>query len=546
MTVRRFARIYVVVTALVCVAGGAAYAQTDYSPRIRSLGTGFAGIVDDPFTDAFLNPARVGDMPGRGAWFGRLPGRSIRFLYPTQSPIYFMGTSLMPPAGPPRNNGWSYEPYSLGLFTPVSSNLKLSLTGELYVRGSNYLDENTNVGLRYPPSIDVLSGDMEVRGGDGGTYHGVFDAALGSGSPESDGLRWGARATVNYDRSRNQSVRTSSRVRADTGGEDVSLYYNYSSSNSDTERLAVVLSFGIFREKGFLAQAVAGVDAGRETLVNDRYEMTEDDEDYDGDGTGPGDGNSPLYRLDQVGVDSHREYDTGRVFGRLGLRWGRRVSSWHQLAVTRSSGDGQVGFENRELVVEVGSERFEQEASYMLDGESRGYRFSNAVGFVDQALDNVMFAVAIEAIIWRTEFEEGGDGRGAIQLADNGLTSRFEAPYTQLATYDRDIWQLSIPAAFEWDINEYAAWRFGVDFRASRTDINSGITQDTETLGFPDQGFLPVVGTEDDLGYSTYTYFTSGVTLSFRDRLKLELLTGPDYGGLYVFYFSSAILEFRF
>jgi hypothetical protein len=545
MTFRRLARGCLLLAVLTCVVGDGV-AQTDYSPRIRSLGTAFAGIVDDPFTDAFLNPARVGDMPGRGAWFGRLPSRSVNVLYPREGYRHFYGLSVLPPEDDPTWYGWSYSPYSLGFVTPVSSKLKLSLAGDLYVSGSNDLYDYTDAGFRYPPSIDDVVVEKEVRGGDGGTYHGLFDAALGSGSPDDDELRWGARATLRYDRSRSQSVRTRSTLRAEMGSEDVTLDYDYNSDSSDVERLSMALSIGMYKREGFLAQAVAGVDAGRETVDYDRYNMNEDDEDYDGDGNGPGNGNSPLYRLGQEGFESNRVYDTGRVFGRLGLRWGARVRSWHRLTINRSEGNGGGRYEYRDIIVEVGSERLEQDVSYALDGESSGYRFANSVGFVDKVLDNVLFACAVEAVIQHDEFEEDGDGDGKIQVEENGSSSRFEAPYAQRATYNRDVWSLSIPAAFEWEINEYAAWRFGIDFRASRSDVNSGITRDIDAFGLSDLGLFPVTNSDDDLRYLTSTYFSSGLTLSFRDRVKLELLTGPTSGSISVVYFSSAILEFRF
>ena len=157
-----------------------------------------------------------------------------------------------------------------------------------------------------------------------------------------------------------------------------------------------------------------------------------------------------------------------------------------------------------------------------------------------------MLACAVEAVIQHDEFEEAGEGGGRIQVAENGSSSRFEGPYTQRATYQRDFWYLSIPVAFEWEINEYAAWRFGADFRASRSDATADITQDTDTMGFPDLGVLPVTNSDNDLRYVTSTYFSSGVTLSFRDRLKLEILMGPSSGSLDLTYFTSAILTFRF
>ena len=246
MTFRRLARGCLLLAVLTCVVVGDAVAQTDYSPRIRSMGTGLAGIVDDPFTDAFLNPARIGDMPGRGAWFGRLPAHSILFLYPGYRDHYFYGISLFPPEGYPagfdRDLYDSYSPYTIGLVTPVSRDLKLSLAGEIAVDGTNSLEEEADIGFRYPPSAENFSGEQDTYGFDRGLYHGVFDAALGSGSPESDGMRWGVRGAVLYDRSRYQSVRTSSTVRAEIGSEDLTLRYTYDSRQIEFERMSASLS----------------------------------------------------------------------------------------------------------------------------------------------------------------------------------------------------------------------------------------------------------------------------------------------------------------
>lgn len=551
MTGTRFERLASVVAALVLFAAATASAQTDYSPRIRSLGTGLAGIVDDPFTDAFLNPARVGDLEGRGFYAGRLPQRSLSILHPKNVGLNRWGINVLPTEGYPEAAAWpwytSYAPYAIGLVTPISSSWKMSLSGEVAVNGYNDLSESEEVQLASAPSLDELLARDGIRANDRSLYHGVIDLAVGTGSVESQKRRYGFRGTVAYDRSTTADVDTDASVRSEVdGGENQSLYYRYSREKGEFERVSGAVSFGAFKSNTWFSQFVVGFGAGRETAAIDNFFMQEEDDDYDGNGVGMGGDSTPEYSLVRNGFASDRTYDSGRLFARLGLRWGERVRSFHRLTYYRLNGDGTAGLTGLDREFETSNESIEQRIDYAVDGETTGYVFVNAIGFADRLSDNFLFACAAEAVIRRDNYDENGDGNGTLDIDENGTSTQYESPYTQIMAYQYDHWRLSLPVSFEWTINEYVAWRFGIDFRATRTEKDARVSRDIDVLDVPELGFLPVEDGLDRVDYDTNVYFASGVTLSYKNRLGLELLSGPAPSGLDVVYVNSAALYFRF
>jgi hypothetical protein len=553
MTGKRPARAVTVLAALVAVAAGDAAAQTDYSPRIRSLGTSLAFIVEDPYTDAFLNPARVGDLEGRGFYAGRLRARSPNFLHPGEVRSIYSGLlDVFPPEGYPQSGSswpWNldYTPYSIGLVTQLSAGWKMSVAGELEISGSNQIRDDAILRLRNPPMPDELRMDEDVWADDNSSYNGLLDVAVGTGGPQTPGWRYGLRGTFAYNRSRNANVRTDVYVTGETdGGGNRELSYRYDRDQGDFERLRGAVSFGAFNRNAWFSQVVVGFGAGRDNAEFDTFSMDEYDEDYDGDGQGDGGDPTPSYDLERGGFASERTYDSGRLFATLGLRWGERVRSLHRLTYRRSNHDGTAGLERLTRSFETLSESLEQGVDYGVDGTTTGYVFINALGFADRLSDAFLFACGVEAAFRRDEFDEDGSGDGAMEIDDNGSVSTYQAPYIQVMSYQYDYWALSLPASFEWKINPYIAWRFGVEFRAVRAETDSKISQNLYILDVPELDLLPVENGIDNVNYSTRTYFASGVSLSYKERLGLELLTEPTSGTLSVTYVSSALLYFRF
>jgi len=287
------------------------YAQTDYSLRIRGLGVGFAGLVDDPFTDAFLNPARVGDLGRRHVYAARFPDRSLRFYYPDNNDSGSRGYLLSPEDEPgSMGYGWpgSYAPYTIGFVTPAGGSATLSLALEAAVKG--YDDVTRSDEFR----IDTYSGDERTRtysrprGYQQDLYHVVADVALGTGTPGSQGNRLGARLRFAWERwERGNTSGETSFYSVLPALEEVEMSYGYAGEQGEFETVGGELSFGLFRGSGFVAQAVLGAGGKREKLVNVEYTREVYDEDYDGNGRDNDGGQFP--RFSRV----TRDYDANRT-----------------------------------------------------------------------------------------------------------------------------------------------------------------------------------------------------------------------------------------
>ena len=129
-----------------------ASAQTSYSLRIYSLGESFAGLIDDPQSDAFLNPARVGDLRDRQLYMAKLPAGSTTFYYPDNYGSMSYAYSSLPPEAPPGEIDYkwpeTYTPYTLGFVTPVTETVKLSLSLEAAAKGDDDLEGSEVLQVR--------------------------------------------------------------------------------------------------------------------------------------------------------------------------------------------------------------------------------------------------------------------------------------------------------------------------------------------------------------------------------------------------------------
>jgi hypothetical protein len=536
------------VAVAVCCLGAVASAQTDYSLRMRTLGLGLSGIVDDPFNDAFLNPARVADLGGRQFYAGRLPQRGFSFVYPDYT--RWTERSVFPPErvpGDPYNlaGNKSYTPYTLGFVTPLGGSLTSSIALEAAVRGDERLDVNQDLDVVFDPAPSDFHVDQGANADEDKYYHFVFDAAFGTGSPESEDRRFGVRATVFYDRVSDRYINTSTDVEPD--GSDLTeleMRSRYERRGGEVEELDAAVTLGVFLPTHFVRQGVVGVSGNWSVYENDKLEQNVTDEDFDGNGSDP-DGGVPYYSVDKDRYDSRREYSGGALFGRLGLSWAKRLRSFHRLTWSQSSGDGDGEWIDQSRVTEHITEKYGLDYSYQYDGTISSFDFKNAIGFFDRFTEDVLFAAGIEAVIARVEFDETGVGTGAYKTSNNGTSTRTEAPYEQKGKFEREIWRLQIPTSVEWEINRYVTWRLGVIFEAVRQKDTGKISRDLDLQGIPDMGLLPISDEDHDLNYRTSTYVNNGLAITLWDRLSVDLYASSSVS-TNLLYFTSALIDFRF
>lgn len=541
--------VLLLVAAAVGVSTTASHAQTDYSLRIRGLGVSFAGLLDDPFTDAFLNPARVGDLGKRHVYAARFPDRSLRFHYPDNDPY---GGDLLSPEDEPgsMNYGWprAYTPYTIGVVTPVSGSATLSLALEAAVEGYD------NVSRRDEFTIDNYSGGERVstysrpQGSQQSLYYAVADAALGTGNSESPGTRLGVRLRFTWERWKRGDVRGDTRFYSVLPElEEVELHYTYFAEQGEFETAGGELSVGLFRGTGFVAQAVLGAGGKRETLVNSEHTHNVDDDDYDRNGRDNDGGQFPRFRQSSSDYDANRAYDGLSAFGRLGLRWGVRFRSFHRASWERDTGDGAANYARDYYFSDTEINASQNTTAYSVDGEADRFVTDHSFGFSDRFGDDVLFAMGARVAYVYERFEEAGTGESTYDYSDGTETVEFGAPYRQDATYEREYWQLSLPAALEWEFHRSMAWRFGLDFRAKRVEASGELEQDVELpVGETLDEVLPFQDLEGRLAYATDVYLSMGFSFDFRDRVALDILTAVTTTSFNAANVSSAFLKLSF
>jgi hypothetical protein len=551
--IRSLRLVLLLAVAALAVSATASYAQTDYSLRIRALGASFAGVVDDPFTDAFLNPARVGDLGGRQVYAARFPDRSLGFYYPDNAGISSI-SYLLSPEGAPGSRGFAspgtYTPYTIGFVTPVTGSATLSLALEMTANGYDDVSRNDEFRIdSYTNGDERVRTYSQPRGSEQSLYHVVADAALGTGKPDSPGSRLGVRFRFTWD----QWERGSSYVYATYYSilpalEEVEMDYDYTGRQGEFETTGGELSVGLFRGGGFVAQAVLGAGGKRETLVSTELARRIYDDDYDGNGRENDGTQFPDYRLEEGNYQADRTYDGVSAFGRLGLRWGARVRSFHRVSWERNTGDGPVSYIREYYYRQLEINTAQNTIVYSVDGDADRFVTDHSVAFSDRFGDDVLVALGVRAAIVYERFDETGTGTIAYNASQGGTEiADFGAPYRQDATYERDYWLLILPAALEWSFHPSMALRFGMDFRATRVKVSGDLAQNVDLSADETfEEFLPFQEIDTRIDYATGTYLNMGFSFNFHDRLVLDLLSAVSARSFNLADVSTASLRFNF
>jgi hypothetical protein len=535
----------------VSVVATAPRAQTDYSLRVRGLGVSFAGLVDDPFTDAFLNPARVGDLLGRHVYAARFPDRSVGFYYPDNDGSGSRGY-LFPPEDEPGSMeyGWPrvYTPYTIGFVTPVTGSATLSLALEAAVNGYDNVTRRDEFNTYSYGGGDQTRTVSRPYGSQRNLYHVVADVALGTGTSESTGTRLGARIRFAWERWKRGEVRGETRFYSILPAlEEIEMDYSYNAEQGEFETAGGELSVGLFRGSGFVAQAVLGAGGKRETLLNTEYDIGINDEDYDGNGRNNGGSQFPRFSRTKWDYDASRTYDGVSAFGRLGLRWGARVRSFHEVSWERNTGDGAVSYGREFYFSDTDVITRQNTTAFPVDGEADGFVTNHSFGFSGRFGDDVLVAVGARVQYVYERFEEIGTGTGTYNSTEDSVVIDFAAPYRQEATYEKEYWLVSLPAAIEWEFHRSMAWRFGMELRATRLDENGVLVKNVELpAGETFDEVLPFQELDSRVDYATATLLSMGFSFDFHDRVVLDILTAVSASSLNAASVSTAFLKFNF
>jgi hypothetical protein len=506
------------------------YAQTAPSARIEGLGPDYAGVVDDPVTDAALNPARVGAFDGAQVYAGRVGRRFEVFEFPEWQAYY--AATLQPEAYGylPRFLDADHpltlvKPLAFTVFTPVGDGMEASFSVDAGVYGSERLDGSTRVN----PTSSFSNGGYRSYA-DGGIDQtdfdeAVVDAALStSRSPEARAL--GFRVTLKrkkYDSSYTNRHTTTDWPRDDVTEQIQRSRLDKSSEEYDEVRVGGAVGWyrpnGLFREAS-LTGGWLRVDRDFSLAYQDVY-----DEDLDNNGTRP-DGGTPEYDFNLYESSSAREYTGGDISARIVFRYGSRFRSVHSASASRLVGDGDATTLADDLERDLGvDEQTRQDVAYSYDGTITSFEATTAVGYVEEVTERLTVAGVVHGRYTRGEFDENGKGDGVLMLRDQGVSSTYSSPYLQNVKLLDQVYAVRASAAAEWALPPYLTFRMGVVYEAQRVNVESNGRIDISGLEGVITDLVPVDNVDNALSYSTDTYFRAGLSAKVAQRLFVDMFT---------------------
>jgi hypothetical protein len=508
---------------------GVAYGQTDYSLRMRALGTDLSGIVDDPISDAFRNPARVGGMSGTQVYAGQLPGRAFSFVFPELRSYWYA------PIPEERielyDYSWnyvrsqSYTPLSFSVLTRLPGSMPFSATVEVAASGRNRMEETVYLS---PDGVPIFEDLEEIGYGPSNRndfYHVLVDLAL-SGSPPQDNSRsTGLRVTVSYDNYEWADAWSTYEIETDV--EDLTELVSDLDSRLQEKKYDETdasLNFGLFRPGSTLRELLTGVGVTRRTGTQ-HYGRTEIfDQDYDGNGEDPY-GFRPVYTYDRSLFESNRDYRALRVSGAAVFDLGAGVRTKHSITWSEGRGDGAAAYRvDDEFYDGIISQVYNEVVDYTYDGDTRQYMLSSTIGLAGEVYNGLTAAVGSRIFYVSSAFEEDADGSAGIRFVRFDTSLSVETPFQQRVRYGGEGLQLHVPASLEWEIHSYLTFRLGLLFTASRLDYDASGRQSADLLGVQ----LPF----DDLSrneenhviYSTSVSSVVGFALNLKEKILVDFL----------------------
>jgi hypothetical protein len=498
---------------------------------MRALGTVLSGIVDDSISDAYRNPARIGDVSGVNTklYAGLQPDRALSLAFPEfQSDFYdpvptegFYLYSYTSDFLIARN----YRPLSFSLFTRLRDKLPLSATVEIAVSGDDDLDDNSYVRPDHFPIIEDIEGRELDRTHGQDLYHAQVDLALSGSTPRENSRSTGVRMTARYDTYEWYDTFSRNWIEAQIENPtelESDLYATV--QRKKFEEFDASVNFGLFRPGSVVREVIAGAGITKQTGSQNSGRVDIFDQDYDGNGEDPY-GFRPVYTYERGLFESNRDYRIFRVFGAAIFAWRPWLRTKHGFSWSEGNGDGSALYRvDDEIYDGFVNEFYNESVDNIYDGDTRRYTATSTIGFVNEVFEGITFAAGTDVSYINSEFEENADGDADVGYVRPETTLTVESPFRQRIWYTSDQLYLHVPASVEWEVNSYLNLRVGLFFNASRREIEVSERQSADLLGVQ----LPFdhLSLHDGhyVVYATGVSSVLGFTVNLRERLVLDFL----------------------
>jgi len=513
-------------------------AQTDYSLRIRSLSTHLSGIVDDPLTDAYLNPARLVRFNGTHLYGVRLPSITLSRPFPVSvtNDLRF---------GPLEEStaDFSFEPLAFSIIHSFPESMVLSAAVQLSVSGREISGAFPTYDLN-GWNQQSLEQRLSVRDQtDDGLYL-LFDFAAATKGRKSLGLRLTGSHASYRDHRLNSTSYYSVYLENMT---DTELYETYYRDFDKYEVTDIALSAGAYRPDDRLSDLSVGAAVCRRLSSASARDLMIDDTDSDRNGDRIG-GGSPYLRV----VDNHyateRDYLGMRVFARAHWNARKNIRVVNSIEWHRSGGDGRAEFTWDDLYYGAYEDIDSRGGGYAYDGTLSGLAVTTAVGYSREIREGFSAVIGLEAGYSRDRFEEDGGGNAHLFLdQSNGSYDSlyYSSPYLQKHDNEQDMYTLVIPVGCEWQVHEYIRLRLGIELNAYRGDNEQQFYKSVAAIDLPSE--FEGMGTEigRTISYGTNARFNNGLEINLRDKLIVELLAFSSHSS-YVRFAEYGFVSVRY
>ncbi len=527
---------------LLTVCAGSAAGQTDYSLRLRSLGVDLAGLVADPISDAYLNPARLAVFEKTELYAARHPGRTIEADFPVFYDIRYMNSideSYIISSGS--------DPLVFNLILPAGGKTVLSFGAWLDVNGDDDMDSDTyyEVPDRYHSNL-IGWGDSSWEN-TADAKHLLFDAAAVRTGDTSLGIR----LTAKYDLYNHGYLRMNNDNHMDIATQsEISTYQYYFIRNPKLEVSDLSLSTGLYNPDLFITDVKLGFGLVRQQINSATGTFTLHHDDVDGNGWDPrGDpADFYIYELDQY--NSNRDYLAYKVFSRIQLQSTEKLKSILSAFYEWSDGDGGAVYKTIDVVEDrVYEEDTRKRLNYFYNGSTRKLDLQASIGFTDEIHDGVLVAVGLKGVFGWNRFEEDGPGEASYYQTSStapGDTLAVSSDYFQRYDLKRITYGLVIPVACEWKVQKYVTLRLGSRFGAVRTDDDREHQSSISDFTFPMSGQDTFNDIDRRIWYETYFKISNGLEVNIDDRFIVELSSGSSSYRLDLAYYSYFSFRYRF
>lgn len=493
-------------------------AQTGYSLRISTFSTHLAGIVDDPLTDAYLNPARLSrfeHMQVYGAWLPRIFVISP-FPVSTTNDLQF---------GPieDHRDSFGFDPLAFSFIKTIHDGIIFSAGMQVSVNGNDFSTASPTYDLDEWGNQLSLEQRLSVRdqANDGKFLR--FDLAAAGIGMKSLGLR----LTAEYNSYRDNHIVSTSYNYLDLSNlTDTAINERYTYDFEKYEATDISLLMGVWRSDDRLSDvSVGGAVCRRLCSAKNRNLIVEDtDSDRNGERIG---GGSPYLRIIEDRYETERDYLGLRLFGRAHWNVREHIRAVHSIAWHRSWGDGRAEFASDDLYYSASRDIDSRSGGYAYDGILSNLYVTTATGYSKEIHEGFVAMFGVKGVYSQLDFEEDGEGSAGIFLdQSNGSYDSLSSSSSYVQKHDRDQTEYTfvIPVGCEWRVHDYINLRIGIEITAYHSSSTDGFRKSVPAIELPPEFEMRGTNISHSTDYETHARFNNGIEVNIRDRLILEFL----------------------